>query len=229
MPNWLSVIVLIVVVATIALVRETWRVRDVNAFIASTGFTRLDATGGNWQAVAARLVSLMHPNGARIWGIALAGALDDVPVTIAEHESSRGVSQDSRWYTVVVWPLRENADASVILTEASNATVAAVTSALTTLGTGVRLSEQLGITDPLPEEGRPVRAGRFEVSGEPSARARWLTDRQQAALDALPADARFVRDGAWGGWRFEGTITREALERIRTTFPAVRRALDPTA
>lgn len=229
MPNWLSVIILIVVVAAIALVRETWRLRDVNAFIASAGFTRLDATAGDWQAIAARLVSLMDPNGARIWGMALTGTLNDVPVTIAEHESSRGVSQGSRWYTVVVWPLQEDADGSVILTEASHATVAAVTSALTTLGTGVRLSEQLGITDPLPEPNRPVRAGRFEVSGDPTARVRWLTDRQKAELDALSAEARYVRDGAWGGWRFEGTITREALERIRTTFPAVRRALDHTA
>ncbi len=228
MPNWVSVILLIVLVAGVALLRETWRLRDVTAYIDSAGFARLPGTDTAWQATAAPLVTLMHPSGARIWGLALAGALDDVPVTIAEHESSRGISQDSRWFTIVVWPLRTRADGAVVLTEASNATVAAVTSTLTTLGTGVRLSEQLGITDPVPAEYLPTRVGRFEVTGDPGARERWLTHDPDTALNDLPADARYVRDGAYGGWRFEGTINRERLEWIRTMFPGVRRALDHT-
>ncbi len=197
MPNWLSIVILLVVVVAIALLRDTWRQRGVDAFVTSAGLRRVTSEETAWQATAAPLVALMHPSGARIWGTAVTGILDDAPVTIAEHESSGGVNQASRWYTVVVWPLRKKGEGSLVLRSGSH-----------------------------PQDGRGAAPSQFAVHGEPSIREKWLTEARVTAIDRLPTDASYVLDVEYGAWRLDGTLSRALLERISTEFPTVRHTLD---
>jgi len=229
MPTWLSIVLVIAAVVAAGLLKETWRQRGVATVIAGSGFRRLEPNDTAWQRAAAVLVQRMHRSGARIWGLALAGTLDDVPLTIAEHESSRGINQAPGWYTVVMWRSHQTPGGPIVLLEAPNATMAAALDAVTTLGTGTRLSERLGVTEPATPGDAPARAGRFFVYGASPDRNRWLTDIRVQELEGLPVGAACVVDGEQAAWRFEGTITQQALERLRAEFPRVRRILDTTA
>lgn len=224
MTTWITGFVLLVVLAGLALWRESVRVTAVETWVGAHGFTRVFPVPPEGVQPARRLVAALAAHGARRWGMVLEGRLGAASVSVAEHESSVTGRQSGVWHTIALWPSAATGGRLAIDRGTGSATIGAAAQAL---GNVVRepLIEALGvpIDPPLPF----VRTqGGWVVSGEPSERDRWLTPDRMRLLDQWPHGGSFVREDGYAAWRVEGRLTPGYLDRLATEFETLRRLLD---
>jgi hypothetical protein len=220
MNNWISVVVLLVIVMAVALLRERWRVSGIESLAKSKGLTPLFPVPSGGPQPAASLVALLTIHGGRLWGTVLTGTIDGVPVTIAEHESSEQGKKTGVWSTVVSWPVAGVKGRLVLHRGRGNAALA---NAAAVLVEPVRAAVGLPAR---PGQNETETPGGWTVTGEPIDRDRWLTPDRVRALDAWEPEASFAREGGFAAWRFREMITVERLTQIIDQFPTVRRLLE---
>jgi hypothetical protein len=223
MSEWLWTVVLLVVILSFFLLRESKRAIAVEKWIASRGLSRLFPVPPQGPQPAASLVARLSMHGARRWGFVLEGTLDGVPVTIAEHESSTLMNSPPAWFTIVTWPI-QGASGRIFMHKSTGSRVLA--NAAKAIGNAVRepLHEALGIHT--EAQGAHVETpGGWTVYGEPGVRDCWLTPQRVRELDAWPHGGSFVREDGHGAWRVEGKITAANLEKLPGHFAAARHLL----
>jgi hypothetical protein len=224
MNNWISVVVVIVIVMAVALMRERWRVSGIESLAKSKGLTPLFPVPAGGPQPAARLVALLTIHGGRLWGSVLTGTIDGVPVTIAEHESSEPGRKTGVWSTVVTWPVAGD-KGQIVLHRGRGP--AALSDAAAALVAPVRAAVADAIGLPQRDANTTTETpGGWAITAEPIVRDRWLTPERVRALDAWASDASFARHDGFAAWRFKDMITADRLSQIIEQFPATRRLLE---
>lgn len=119
MPTWVMVVLLIAGVLAAGMFRERWRITGMERWARRRGFLLRSPFVPDGRAPMAALAAGLEGRDARMWGVGLEGALDGVPVTVAEHETaaSGGDASGSMntigvWRVLVAWPLSPGGEAA---------------------------------------------------------------------------------------------------------------------
>jgi hypothetical protein len=223
MNTWISVVVVIVLVAGFALWRERSRMAGLEQWMTNRGFTRRFPVPPDGPEPATRLVAHMSTYRARIWGLVLEGDIDRVPVIVGEHESSIPGRRQGFWHTMVMWR-DAGAHGTIVLHRA--------------VGPKVITDTVSALSEPVLDAARDVAGleardlsqqtrtpGGWTVVAEPLLRDGWLSAGKVRQLDDAPHGGSLVRDDGWCAWRVRGNVTVERMEALRAEFAAVRRLL----
>ena len=104
MPNWFWVLVLIAGVLAVGLLRERWRMREMESFAAQRGFVLHSPFVPGELPPMAALAAQLEGRPARRWGAGLSGAVDSIEFTIAEHEMpGHTISTPDVWHVMLAW------------------------------------------------------------------------------------------------------------------------------
>jgi hypothetical protein len=209
MPNWVWVVVVIVALLAGALVREHWRLRALETWSRTRGFTLLRPFAPADHPRIAALGSRFSGRDNMRWATGASGRAADTDVTVAEFEYTPTGRKTGVWFTLVAWPVR-SAAGPLLLTPRGRGLFDAAMSAV--VGRSDADSAGLQITT----------EGALVVHGDPAVREAWLTDDRRRALEAWPHGGQFALMDGWAGWKTEGLITPARLDDLLARLAEVR-------
>ena len=103
MPNWAFGLFVIVGLFAVALLRENWRVNDLNGVAEQRGVVLhspfIPGDRPPMVLLAERLGSQPNPS----WGAGLTGAVDGTEIAIGEHEVLGRIGTPAVWYVILAW------------------------------------------------------------------------------------------------------------------------------
>ena len=108
MPNWVSVVVVIIVFLAAGLLYESWRMRDLEGVASRRGLALhrpfSPVEGSQLQRLAKRLDGRQGSSRPR-WGAGLTGMVDGIEITIGEYEMPNRNSSNSNgeWFVIMAW------------------------------------------------------------------------------------------------------------------------------
>ncbi len=213
MPDWVWIGVIIVALIAGALVREHWRLRALESWSRTRGFTlHRPFKPGDHPEIAA-LGSRFSGRDNMRWATGASGWAADTKVTVAEFEYTPTGRKTGIWFTLVAWAVRGPAGPLTLTPRGRNVIDSAVSAVM---GRSDADSAGLQITTD----------GALVVHGEPAVREAWLTDDRRRALEAWPHGGQFVVMDGWAGWKTEGLITPARVDDLLAHVAEIRPVLD---
>jgi hypothetical protein len=222
--SWIAVPLLLVAVLTVAIVRERWRVRGIEAGALALGWSGRSSSSTNDVQPAASLVARMTLHGAQRWGMILDGTVDGVSATIAEHESSEPGRKQAVWHTVVTWPVGEPSGPIVVSRGRGSKALAQAAEAAISIVREPIINAIRGSAPPDNRQRIETPAGWVALGG-PDDLARWLTPDKIRELDAWPHEGEFARGAGSAAWRVRGSLSAATLPRLVEQIAVARRLM----
>jgi hypothetical protein len=221
MPGWLSVVLLVALVLGALVARERLRMGALEKWAKAHGFRVRSPYVPEGSSPASGLAARFTARGARRWGAAVEGAIDGVPVTLAEFETTwAGARETRKWKTLAFWPSPGTEGTVVVWREPAidlGLSVAPEANA--------RLDERLGTLEANPDVLAVRTPGGLRIEADPAIRREWLGDERTRSLESWTGGGEFARDGSHAAWRRDGVLSAAQLDEMVAAVPAARRML----
>jgi hypothetical protein len=216
MPSWLAVLLVIVGVLALGMLRERWRIAGMEKIARFRGLHVISPFRPDGRQPFDTLAARFSVRFSRRWGVGVEGEVDDVQLTIAEHEVPRtGSGNPDRWFTLVAWPSPRTAGPVLIWLGQGLSTMS-----------DAGVAERLGVPQVDPATLRFRTTAGLLIEAEAGVREAWLTAERTRALEAWPHGGALLRDSGYCAWRVPGLLTPAQLETVLGQVPLLRRLLE---